>query len=153
MSIRKKNLLIPEEKFKSDFAPLFGFYNYHIKGKDITVALDEIQGFGVSLEPHDLGDIANITDNSLPVNTIAFSSSKKKYNVKHLTWAIIRCLVAHPENIVEKDVNGTKCYSILCSTKNNKTGKIIPTMKGLVACEIWPKFTEQLINKITEKEI
>lgn len=153
MSIRKKNLLIPEEKFKSDFAPLSGFYNYHIKGKDISVALDEIQGFGVSLKPYKLKDIANITDNSLPVNTIAFSSSKKKNNVKNLTWAIIRCLVAHPENIIEKEVNGIKCYRILCSTKNNKTGKITQTMKGLVSCEIWPKFTEQLINKITEKEI
>lgn len=153
MSIRKKNLLIPEEKFKSDFAPLSGFYNYHIKGKDISIALDEIQGFGVSLKAHKLKNIANITDSSLPVNSIAFSSSKKKNNVKNLTWAIIRCLVAHPENIIEKDVNGTMCYSICCCAKNSKTGKRVPTMKGLVACEIWPKFTEQLINKIAEKEI
>ena len=152
MSIRKKKLLIPEEKFKSDFAPLSGFYNYHIKGKDISVSLDEIQGFGVSLEAHKQKDIANITENSLSVNTIKFSSTKKKYNVKNLTWTI-RCLVAHPENIIEKEVNGIKCYSICCSKKNNVTGKKTPTMKGLIACEIWPKFTEQLINKITEKEI
>ena len=37
--------------------------------------------------------------------------------------------------------------------KDKETGKVIPTMKGLVACGLWPKFTEQLINKIKEEEV
>lgn len=152
MRTRKKKLLIPEENYKSDFAPLSGFYNYHVKGKDISVSLDEIQGFGVTLEPKKRQEIANVNVNSLMTNTIIFSSSKKKYNVKNLIWTI-RCLVAHPENIEEKSINGVKYYNICCSTKDKITGKVIPTMKGLVARDLWPKFTEQLINKIKEEKI
>lgn len=152
MGTRKKRLLISEENYNSDFAPLSGFYNYHVKGKDISVSLDEIQGFGVTLEPKKRQEIANVNSNSLVINTILFSSSKKKNNVKNLIWTI-RCLVAHPENIEEKSINGVKYYNIFCSTKDKETGKVIPTMKGLVACGLWPKFTEQLINKIKEEEV
>ena len=151
MSKPKKNYLIPEERFKQDFAPLSGFYDYHVKGKNIAVALNEIQGFGVSLDPKKRGKIANVNSDSLEVNSIYFSSSKKKDNVKNLMWTI-RCLVAHPENISEKIVNDVKCYSINCGTKDKKTGNVIPTMKGLVSCEVWQQFTKQLCNKIIEKE-
>ena len=151
MSKPKKNYLIPEERFKQDFAPLSGFYDYHVKGKIIDVALNEIQGFGVSLVPKQREEIAKLNSDSLSVNSIFFSSSKKKNNVKNLMWTI-RCLVAHPENISEKIVNDVKCYSITCNTKDNKTGRVIPTMKGLVSCEVWQHFTKQLCNKIIEKE-
>lgn len=86
MSTRKKNLLVPEESFKSDFVPLSGFYNYHVKGKDISIKLDDIQGFGVVLEPKKRKEIAHVNENALVTNTIMFSSSKKKYNVKNLLW-------------------------------------------------------------------
>ena len=82
MSKPKKNYLIPEERFKQDFAPLSGFYDYHVKGKNIAVALNEIQGFGVSLDPKKRGKIANVNSDSLEVNSIYFSSSKKKDNGK-----------------------------------------------------------------------
>ena len=144
---KKKKLLIPEENYKSDFAPLSGFYNYHVKGKDISISLNEIQGFSVTLEPKKRQEIANVSSDSLVIYTIIFSSSKKKNDGKNLIWTI-RCLDAHPENIEEKSVNGVKFYNICCSTKDKKTGKVIPTMKGLVACDLWPNITEQIINKI-----
>ena len=152
MNKRKKKLLIAEEKFKSDFAPLAGFYDYHIKGKKISVDLADIQEYGIALTPQTLKDIASIDDDAISVNTINFSSTKKKQNVKNLAWAI-RCLISHPENIKEKEVKGTKCYYICCSMKNRKTGVKSPTMKGLVACDLWTIFTGQLINKIKEKEL
>ena len=149
MSAKKKKYLIPEETFKSDFAPLTGFYDYHIKKKQILVSLDEVQNMGVTLKPMKRKEIADVDSKDLAVNTICFSSIKRKRYVKNLFWTL-RCLVAHPENIRIKTVNGKKCYSIYCTTKDND--KLVPTMKGIISCEIWPRFTEQIINKIKEKE-
>lgn len=151
MSTHKK-MLISEEKYNADFAPLSGFYKYHVEGKSISVKLDDVQGFGVRLEPKKRKELANGKTDPFIVNTIKFSSSKKKNNVKNLMWTI-RCLVAHPENISEKTVNGVKCYSICCSTIDKNTSKAIPTMKGLVACELWPDFVNKLMSIIKDREI
>lgn len=149
MSTKKKKYLIPEETFKSDFAPLTVFYDYHIKKKQISVSLDEVQHMGVTLKPMKRKEIANVDINDLEINTICFSSTKRKYYVKNLFWTL-RCLVAHPENIRIKTVNGEKCYSIYCTTKEDD--RLVPMMNGIVSCEIWPRFTEQIINIIKEKE-
>ena len=147
MAKRQKQLLIPEEKYNTDFQPVTGFYEYHVKNKTISVSLSEIQGFGVNLQVAKQGELDELDINTLPINTIRFSSSKKKKNVKNLMW-YIRCLACHPENIDCKQ----KIYQFHCSRKDKKTDKISFTMKGNVSCNVWPQFIETLTNKIIENE-
>ena len=149
MGTKKKKALIPEENFKSDFAPLSGFYDYHVKNKTISLSLDEVQGMGVLLKAMRRSEMAELESEELDVNTICFSSSQRNKNVKNLFWTI-RCLVAHPENIKEVEIGGVKCYSIFCTTKEND--KRILTMKGVVNCNVWSSFIKQITNKIKETE-
>ena len=146
--MKKKKLLIPENKFKSDFAPLVGFYDYHIKKKSIPIKLNYIQDMGVRLKViKKRCDFAEIDEEEISVNTIIFSSSKKKNNVKNLFWNL-RCIVAHPENIEEVKINDVLCYKIICITKDKETKLTIPTMKGIISCDVWSIFIKQLMDKI-----
>ncbi len=144
-----KSYLIPEELFEKDFKKFTGFYDYHVKNKVIPLSLNEIQGLGVNLKIKTPIDIQQLTDNLLTINTIYFSSSKKKENVKNLMWTI-RCLTAHPENISEFICEDTKCYKIYCTRKNN--GVKQETMKGIIACDKWNEFINNITTKIIENE-
>lgn len=141
--------LIAQEKYDKDFAPLAGFYTYHVQNKKLPISLDELQDFGVHLEAVNIEDVARVDEKTLPLNTIVFSSSKKNNNAKNLTWSTIRCLVSHPENIEEIENDGIRCYKLKCSSK--KGDKIVPTMKGVVACDVWPDFTKKLQKIIEER--
>lgn len=147
--MNKKKLLISEEKYNKDFVYLLSFWNYHVKNKQLPISLDEIQAYGVYLEVKKRNDLARLDFSAVPKNTIFFSSSKKACNVKNLTWTM-RCMAAHPENIKEIKRDNNKYYKLKCSTIDRKTKEIVPTMKGLVACDLWPRFTKQLINRIKE---
>ena len=149
--MKKKKFLIPEEKYLSDFSPLAGFYDYHIKSKGVEIPLEIIQGLGVNLIPKRQNDVAKIQDNDINVNTIVFSSSKKKHNVKNLAWCI-RCLVSHPENIEIVNVDNRICYRLRCSKKKNNTDKYITTMKGLIDCAVWSDFVKKWMDTIKENE-
>lgn len=139
----KKKLLIPEEKYKSDFEPFTGFYDYHIKDKCVSMNLDMVKNFGVSLIPCKYTNIKTLDINSVPVNTIMFSSSKKKNNIKNLMW-YIRCLHCHPENIREVQIGTTIYYQI----QNLKTGKL----KGVVEVNVWINFIKNITQKIIDNE-
>lgn len=152
--MKKKRLLIPEEMYNSDFAPFASFYSYHVKGKILSVALDEIQGNGVALYAEKKRKkVENVDTKTLPVNTIIFASSKKNCNVKNMIWDIIRCTVAHPENIQQVDKDGTKCYELTCTIQDKYTKKIVPTMKGIIACDLWPVFANRVMEIIKKKEV
>jgi len=144
---KKRDLLIPEEKYDTDFQPFTGFYEYHVKGRTIPVKLLDIQGFGVDLKVAKRDELENLDVKSMPLNTIMYSSSRKKNNVKNLMW-YIRCLPCHPENIVLEQGN----YQLVCSQKKGKTGEKEITMKGTVSCEVWNHFIKELTNKIKENE-
>lgn len=146
------NLLIPETKFIADFEPFIRFYAYHVKKKKITIPLIDINKHGINLEAKkQRKDIAIIDLNALQPNAIYFSSSKKKNNVKNLMW-YIRCLAHHPENIEFVVLNGVEHYKLWCTYKDSKSKSTIYTMKGLVACDVWSIFINELIAKITQNE-
>lgn len=148
MAAKKKlNLLIPEKKYNADFQPFTGFYEYHVKGRKISVKLFDIQDFGVNLIVAKRKELSELDVKSIPLDTIMFSSSEKKNNVKNLMW-YIRCLPCHPENIVLKQ----NCYQLECSQHNRKTDEKDITMKGVVSCDVWNHFIEKLTNKIKENE-
>ena len=144
-----KNNLIPERLFEKDFKEFTGFYDYHVKKQKISLALNDIQGFGVELKVTKPDEIQKMVDNSLAINTIYFSSSKKKNNVKNLMWTI-RCLTSHPENISELMFENIKCYKIYCTRKTN--GIKQETMKAIIACDIWKEFIKNITTKIIENE-
>lgn len=56
--------------------------------------------------------------------------------------------MSHPENIEEVKVDGILYYKVRCNIKDNKTNKMMPTMKGLISCDVWPTFIKQLTDKI-----
>ena len=148
MKTKKKcNLLIPEEKYNTDFQPFTGFYEYHVKGKRISVELLDIQNFGVNLRIAKREELGKLDIKTIPLNTIVFSSSKKKNNVKNLMW-YIRCLPCHPENIVLEQ----NYYRLVCSQKNKETDKKDITMKGIVTCDVWNHFIKELTNQIKTNE-
>ena len=143
---------LSEEEYENDFKPLAGFYTYHVEKKNISITLKEVENNGVILETKKkVADIAPISLKMLSPNIIYFSSSEKKKNVKNLMWGI-RCSAHHPENVSVVHVNDKKCYQIQCGKKDKNTGKVIPTMKGLVECDIWPLFINELTNRIIENE-
>ena len=83
---KQKGLLIPEEKYNTDFRPITGFYDFHIKKKDISVPLSEIQRFGVNLQVAKRDELGKLDINTLPINTIKFSSSKKRFTVNTFSY-------------------------------------------------------------------
>lgn len=144
---KKNNLLIPEDKYNTDFQPFTGFYEYHVKGITVSVKLLDIQDFGVNLKIEKREELGKLDVKTIPLNTIMFSSSRQKNNVKNLMW-YIRCLPCHPENIVlEQDY-----YILLCSQNNKEKGKKEITMKGIVSCNVWSHFIEKLTKHIKENE-
>lgn len=144
--------MIPEEKFNADFGPIVSFYAFHVKKKSILISLNDIGMFGVNLEAKKhIKDIEQIDMNAIVPNAIYFSSSKKKHNVKNLMW-YIRCSAHHPENIEIVNINGVEYYKLWCGRKDNIKKTIASTMKGLVACDVWPDFIKGLTNKIIEDE-
>lgn len=147
-----KNLLIPENDYEKDFGFIVGFYAYHVKNKDIAVSLSDISNLGVNIEAKKKKKEIELIDiNMLSTNVIYFSSTEKKKNVKNLMWCI-RCLAHHPENIEIVNQNGTAFYKLWCGHKDNIKGVVIPTMLGLVDCNVWPNFIRGLMDKITENE-
>lgn len=142
--------LISENVFNQDFSPITGFYNYHVKGKKINTSLDAVQNLGVGLEVKSLDEIGRFDFDDIPTNTIKFSSSKRNQNIRNLAWTI-RCLAHHIENVHEIDRNGQKCYEIVCLKKEEKKG-IYPTMKGVVACDVWANFVKSFMDKIKTLE-
>lgn len=148
----KQKLLILENEYEKDFKPIVGFYSYHVKGRNIVVKLKDIDCLGVAIEARKQEkDIALIDINTLSTNVLYFSSSKKNRNVKNLMW-YIRCLVHHPENIEKVTLNGKEYYKLWCGHKDSKTGLIVPNMKGLIECSVWPNFIKGLTDKIIENE-
>ena len=145
--MKKKKCLIPEEMYNKDFQPFTGFFEYHAKNRTVPVSLSEIQEFGVKLEVVNR-EVLNKLD-TIPINTIKFSSSKKKRNVNNLMW-YFRCLPCHPENI--NISNNQKCYQLQCCRNDNKTGEKVICMKGLVACDVWSSFIKDVTDKIVEYE-
>lgn len=148
----KQQLSILENEYEKDFKPIVGFYSFHVKSKNITIKLKNIAHLGVTIEARKQEkDIALIDINTFSTNVIYFSSSKKSKNVKNLMW-YIRCLAHHPENIEKVTLNGIEYYKLWCGHKDNKTGLMVPNMKGLVECSVWPNFIKGLTEKIIEDE-
>ena len=143
--------MISEKKFNEDFAPIVGFYNYHIRNKKINIKLSDLQQFGVQLKPEKISNIEDITEEEIPLNTILFSSSKKNNNVKNLMWAI-RCVAHHPENVCIIRKKNHNYYRLRCLRKDNKNKNSRKTMQGLVSCELWNEFIEKIKNRIKEYE-
>lgn len=150
--MRKRTLLIPEEQYLSDFNPILAFYNYHVKGKRITLSLDDINYFGVKLVPLKHKAIQKTDENINAINFIEFSSNDKKEQVKNLMYCF-RCIAAHPENIEEVIVNGVKCYKLICYRKEKNCSARVITMKGLVDQCTWNSFCNQLFNLIKTQKI
>ncbi len=144
MSKKKCKFLIPEKTYKKDFLPYAGFFEYHIRKKNVPLKLSDAQGWGVQLEVKSKQEVDGQDIKQLSVNSIIFTSTHRKENIRNLMW-YIRCLPCHPDNIKTRKVNDTKCYQIRCSTKRY-------AMKGLVACDVWPDFIKSLTNKIIEDE-
>ena len=149
ISKMKKKILIPEEKFQHDFKPLAGFFDYHVKSKNIKIPLEKFQEFGVNLIPQKPPKMAKIPQKDVAINSIVFSSSRKSNNVKNLAW-YIRCLVSHPENISIDNMDGKACYRLYCSKKVDNKDDYSITMQGLVDCEIWAEFAKKWMNTILE---
>lgn len=145
--MRKRTLLIPEEQYSSDFNPILTFYNYHVKGKKITLSLDDINNFGVKLVPLKHKAIRKTDEKINTINSIEFSSNDKKEQVKNLMYCF-RCIAAHPENIEEVIVNGVKCYKLICYRKEKSQTARVITMKGLVTQSTWNSFCNQIFNLI-----
>ena len=137
--MKKKKCLISERAYNKDFSHLASFWAYYVKKRELPISLNEIQNFGVHIEVKNRIDLGKMSFSKLPHNTIFFTSTRKKLNVKNLMWNI-RCLVAHPENIREVKFEDKKFY--------RKTKKIVHTMKGLIQCDMWPLFIKKLTEKI-----
>ena len=70
---KRKRPLIPQEDFDRDFAPLSGFYDYHVIRKRIPIRLNEIQKFGIHLDALKEPEIANVDENWLTSKSLCLS--------------------------------------------------------------------------------
>ncbi len=142
---------IREQNFKKDFSFLSGFYGFHVQSKKIPLKNEDVQIMGIKATPHTCDQMRKIRWKDICINSIEYSSSKKSSNVKNLLWAF-RCLEAHKENIKEVTLNGIPCYRIERFSKNNKTRKKTPSLRGYIECNKWKPYIEQIISLILKAE-